>query len=132
MRPRREGARAWLRKPASKRQSHIPQGTHVDRTLRYTHHWRRPSWADHEPHAQSARLLASCAGAKPNRRTLAKRALGRAAVSISQLVRAIPDFPFPHADPDGFATSSEIVDFITSYAAFVAAPIRCGVCVTAL
>jgi putative flavoprotein involved in K+ transport len=23
----------------------------------------------------------------------------------------LPDFPFPHADPDGFATSEEIVDY---------------------
>jgi putative flavoprotein involved in K+ transport len=44
----------------------------------------------------------------------------------------LPDFPFPHADPDGFATSGEIVDFITAYAAFIAAPIRCGVSVNAL
>ncbi len=44
----------------------------------------------------------------------------------------LPDFPFPHTDPDGFATSGEIVDFITAYAAFIAAPIRCGVSVTAL
>jgi putative flavoprotein involved in K+ transport len=44
----------------------------------------------------------------------------------------LPDFPFVHADPDGFATSREIVDFITAYADFVAAPIRCGVCVNAL
>ena len=44
----------------------------------------------------------------------------------------LPDFPFPHADPDGFATSSEIVDFISAFAAFIAAPIRCGVCVVAL
>jgi putative flavoprotein involved in K+ transport len=44
----------------------------------------------------------------------------------------LPDFPFPHTDPDGFATSGEIVDFIAAYAAFVAAPIRCGVAVTAL
>ena len=36
----------------------------------------------------------------------------------------LPDFPFPHTDPDGFATSGEIVDFITAYAGFVAAPIR--------
>src|SRR6202047_3118893 len=39
----------------------------------------------------------------------------------------LPDFPFQHADPDGFATSGEIVDFIDAYAAFVAAPIRCGI-----
>jgi len=44
----------------------------------------------------------------------------------------LPDFPFPHTDPDGFATNSEIVDFITAYAAFIAAPIRCGVLVIAL
>src|ERR1700704_1495121 len=44
----------------------------------------------------------------------------------------LPDFPFPHADPDGFATNREIVDFITAYAAFVAPPLRCGVAVTLL
>src|SRR5450631_3739635 len=44
----------------------------------------------------------------------------------------LPDFPFPHADPDGFATPGEIVDFISAYADFIAAPIRCGVAVTAL
>jgi putative flavoprotein involved in K+ transport len=44
----------------------------------------------------------------------------------------LPDFPFAHGDPDGFATGREIADFITAYAAFIAAPIRCGVSVTAL
>src|SRR6266436_4778567 len=44
----------------------------------------------------------------------------------------LPDFPFPHADPDGFATPGEIADFITAYAAFIGAPIRCGVNVSAL
>lgn len=44
----------------------------------------------------------------------------------------LPDFPFAHTDPDAFATSAEILDFITAYAAFVAPPIRCGVAVTAL
>jgi putative flavoprotein involved in K+ transport len=39
----------------------------------------------------------------------------------------LPDFCFPHSDPDGFATNREILDFITAYAAFVAPPIRCGV-----
>ena len=39
----------------------------------------------------------------------------------------LPDFPFPHADPDGFADLGAIVDFIDAYAAFVAPPIRCGV-----
>jgi len=39
----------------------------------------------------------------------------------------LPDFPFQPADPDGFATSGEIVEFLNAYAAFVAPPIRCGV-----
>jgi putative flavoprotein involved in K+ transport len=44
----------------------------------------------------------------------------------------LPDFPFRHADPDGFTTSADIVDFLTGYAAFIAAPVRCGVDVTHL
>jgi putative flavoprotein involved in K+ transport len=44
----------------------------------------------------------------------------------------LPDFPFPHTDPDAFASTSEIVKFIDAYAAFVAPPIRCGVEVTRL
>jgi putative flavoprotein involved in K+ transport len=39
----------------------------------------------------------------------------------------LPDFSFPHRDPDGFAANREIVEFIEAYAAFVAPPIRCGV-----
>jgi putative flavoprotein involved in K+ transport len=42
----------------------------------------------------------------------------------------LPDFSFPHADPDGFASAGEIMDYITAYAAFISAPIRCGVSVT--
>jgi putative flavoprotein involved in K+ transport len=45
---------------------------------------------------------------------------------------SLPDFPFAHADPDGFATPAEIADFIAAYAAFIAAPVRCGVNVSAL
>lgn len=44
----------------------------------------------------------------------------------------LPDFPFPHTDPHGFATSADIVDFLTAYAAFIDAPVRCGVDVTRL
>jgi putative flavoprotein involved in K+ transport len=39
----------------------------------------------------------------------------------------LPDFSFPHSEPDAFATTGEIVEFISAYAAFVAPPIRCGV-----
>jgi len=39
----------------------------------------------------------------------------------------LPDFPFRHADPDGFATSAEIVDYLDAYAEFVKPPVYCGV-----
>src|SRR4029453_5686530 len=44
----------------------------------------------------------------------------------------LPDFPFRLGDADGFASSPEIVEFLTSYADHVGAPIRCGVAVTRL
>jgi putative flavoprotein involved in K+ transport len=44
----------------------------------------------------------------------------------------LPDFPFPYTEPDAFATSGEIVNFIDAFAEFVAPPIRCGVEVTRL
>jgi putative flavoprotein involved in K+ transport len=44
----------------------------------------------------------------------------------------LPDFPFPHNDADGFASSADIIAFIEAYAAFVDPPIRCGVAVTRL
>jgi len=45
---------------------------------------------------------------------------------------SLPESSFPHTDPDGFAATGEIVQFIDAYAAFVAPPIRCGVAVTRL
>ena len=44
----------------------------------------------------------------------------------------LPDFSFPHDDPEAFATSGDIVKFIDAFADFVAPPIRCGVEVTRL
>jgi putative flavoprotein involved in K+ transport len=44
----------------------------------------------------------------------------------------LPEFAFPYAEPDAFAATGEIVDFIDAYAAFVAPPIRCGVEATRL
>jgi len=44
----------------------------------------------------------------------------------------LPDFPFPHADPNAFATSDEIVRYLTAYAKFVGASVRCGVTVQSL
>jgi putative flavoprotein involved in K+ transport len=44
----------------------------------------------------------------------------------------LPDYPFPHSDPDGFATSGEIVDYLDAYAIQIKAPIRCGIAVTVL
>src|SRR6266478_5920726 len=45
---------------------------------------------------------------------------------------SLPEFSFPHTEPDAFATTGEIVQFIEAYAAFVDPPIRCGVAVTRL
>ena len=44
----------------------------------------------------------------------------------------LPDFPFPHADPNAFATSAEIVRYLTAYANFIGASVRCGVSVHSL
>jgi putative flavoprotein involved in K+ transport len=44
----------------------------------------------------------------------------------------LPDFAFPHSDPDAFATAGEIVTYIDAFATFAAPPIRCGVEVTRL
>jgi putative flavoprotein involved in K+ transport len=44
----------------------------------------------------------------------------------------LPDFPYPHTDPDAFSPTSDIIAFIEAYADFVAPPIRCGVAVTGL
>jgi putative flavoprotein involved in K+ transport len=41
-------------------------------------------------------------------------------------------FAFDHVAPDDFATSAEIVGYLTDYAAFIRAPVQCGVKVNAL
>jgi putative flavoprotein involved in K+ transport len=43
-----------------------------------------------------------------------------------------PGMTFPGIDPDCFATRNQIVDYFVAYATQIAAPIRCGVEVTAL
>ena len=44
----------------------------------------------------------------------------------------LPDMPFLHDDPDGFATSGEIVAYLEAYARKISADVRCGITVTAL
>jgi putative flavoprotein involved in K+ transport len=44
----------------------------------------------------------------------------------------LPDFPFPHANPNAFATSAEIVSYLIAYANFARASVRCGVAVNSL
>ena len=44
----------------------------------------------------------------------------------------LPEFPFPHSDPDAFSGTDDIIKFIEAYAEFVGPPIRCGVAVTRL
>jgi len=44
----------------------------------------------------------------------------------------LPDFPFPHSDPDGFAPPEEIVAYLADYARHIEAPVRTGVAATAV
>jgi len=44
----------------------------------------------------------------------------------------LPALTIAGVDPDGFATRNQMVDYFVSYAERIAAPIRCGVAVTAL
>jgi putative flavoprotein involved in K+ transport len=44
----------------------------------------------------------------------------------------LPGLPIAGVDPDGFATRNQMVDYFAAYAERIAAPIRCGVAVTAL
>lgn len=39
----------------------------------------------------------------------------------------LPGYPYQGDDPDGFAPRDEVVRFIESYAAYIRAPLRCGV-----
>jgi putative flavoprotein involved in K+ transport len=44
----------------------------------------------------------------------------------------LPSLTIAGVDPDGFATREQMVDYFAAYAERIAAPIRCGVAVTAL
>ena len=44
----------------------------------------------------------------------------------------LPGFAFQAADPDAFASREDVLGFIESYAAFIRAPLRCGLVATAL
>lgn len=44
----------------------------------------------------------------------------------------LPGFAFQAADPNAFASRNEVLQFIESYAAFIHAPLRCGLEATAL
>jgi len=44
----------------------------------------------------------------------------------------LPDYAYDGADLDGFMTMPEVVDFVTGYARFIAAPVRTGVRVSSV
>jgi putative flavoprotein involved in K+ transport len=44
----------------------------------------------------------------------------------------LPDYPYDGPDPDGFMTMPDVVDFVSGYARFIAAPVRTGVTVTSV
>jgi putative flavoprotein involved in K+ transport len=48
------------------------------------------------------------------------------------LLVGLPDYPLAHDDPNGFASTARIAEFLTGYASFISAPVRQGVAVTRL
>src|SRR5271154_6743351 len=44
----------------------------------------------------------------------------------------LPGLTIAGVDPDGFATRNQMVDYFVAYAERIAAPLRCGVALTAL
>ncbi len=44
----------------------------------------------------------------------------------------LPGCSYDGADPDGFMTMPEVVDFVTNYAKVIAAPVQCGTTVTSV
>src|SRR6266567_2691327 len=44
----------------------------------------------------------------------------------------LPGHAYDGADPDGFMTMPEVVDFIIAYAKVIAAPVQCGTTVTSV
>jgi len=44
----------------------------------------------------------------------------------------LPGYAYDGADPDGFMTMPEVVDFVAGFARFIAAPVRTGVTVTSV
>ena len=44
----------------------------------------------------------------------------------------LPDYAYDGPDPDGFMTMPDVVDFVSGYARFIAAPVRTGVTVTSV
>ena len=44
----------------------------------------------------------------------------------------LPGYSYDGADPDGFMTMPEVVDFITDYAKLIAAPVQSGTTVTSV
>lgn len=43
------------------------------------------------------------------------------------LLVGLPGLPFPHSDPDGYSTATQIADYLEAYAEFCAGPVRRGV-----
>src|SRR6187402_1779573 len=44
----------------------------------------------------------------------------------------LPGYAYDGGDPDGFMTMPEVIDFITGYAKYIAAPVQTGTTVTAV
>ena len=118
--------------PRKRRDKARPRQPHGPGLCRNPHRRRRPGRPDHERHAEPTRTAhLVLERGRIAERWRSERWDGLRFQFPNWSVR-LPDWPFPHADPHGFATSAEIVDYLEAYARKIRAAVRCGVTVTAL
>ena len=94
------------------------------RALHHRRHRRRPRRPRRQPLPQRAVDRPRRARARRGGELLAARALGLAAAAHAQLAEPPSRLSLRRADPDGYMTSAEVVDFIERYAAHARAPVR--------
>ena len=100
-------------------------GALADRTRHDRRHRRGAYRACGEPHAHRALDRARRARARRGRELLAPRALGFAAPAHAELAEPAAGLSRTHgADPDGFMTMREVVEFIGGFARGIDAPVR--------
>ena len=61
---------------------------------------------------------------------MAYRTMGFAATTDAELAEPLPGYQYSGNDPDGFMTMPEVVEFISTYATVIQAPVYTGTTVT--